>query len=166
MNGINGSLPYSDLFSGLKYIAKNEGIEKLWSGTHASLLLSINPAIQFSVYEGIKRYLTKIYGQEKPSVFYFFFLGALSKLISTFITYPLQLVQTRLRHGDKAEKTETGTIEMLMQILKAKGIKGLYLGFEAKIWQTILTAALMFMAYEKIARFVKFLLRATASSTA
>lgn len=165
MNGITCSLPYSDLFSGLKHIAQNEGLSALWSGTQASLLLSINPAIQFSVYEGIKRYLTKAYGQEKPSVFYFFFLGALSKLISTFITYPLQLVQTKLRHGDKESRQKIGTIEMLVQILKAKGVKGLYCGLEAKLWQTIFTAALMFMAYEKIARFVKFLLRATAPAS-
>ncbi|KAL7037579.1 hypothetical protein ACKWTF_009284 [Chironomus riparius] len=165
MNGINCTLPYNDLLSGLKHIAKYEGIQALWSGTQASLLLSINPAIQFSVYEGIKRYLTKIYGAEKPSVFYFFFLGALSKLISTFITYPLQLVQTKLRHGDKENQHKVGTMQMLVQILKAKGFKGLYCGLEAKIWQTILTAALMFMAYEKIARFVKFLLRATAPAS-
>lgn len=164
MNNVNCSLPYNDLTSGLKYIAENEGIGKLWSGTQASLLLSINPAIQFSVYEAIKRYLTKLYGQEKPSVFYFFFLGALSKLISTCITYPLQLVQTKMRHGDKENTNEMGTMELLFQILKAKGIKGLYCGLEAKLWQTILTAALMFMAYEKIARFVKILLRATASN--
>lgn len=165
MNGIKTTLPYDDLFSGIKYIAENEGIAELWSGTQASLLLSINPAIQFSVYEGIKRYLTKLYGQEKPSVVYFFFLGALSKLVSTFITYPLQLVQTKLRHGNKENRQEIGTLEMLVQILKAKGIKGLYCGLEAKIWQTILTAALMFAAYEKIARFVKFLLRAAAPVT-
>jgi solute carrier family 25 (peroxisomal adenine nucleotide transporter), member 17 len=165
MSGINCSLPYSDLWGGIKYIAENEGLQALWAGTHASLLLSINPAIQFSVYEGIKRYLTKLYGQEKPSVVYFFFLGALSKLISTFITYPLQLVQTKLRHGNKENHQKIGTLEMLVQILKSKGIKGLYCGLEAKIWQTILTAALMFSAYEKIVRFVKFLLRATAPVT-
>lgn len=163
MNGVNCTLPYNDLTSGLKYIAKSEGIAKLWAGTQASLMLTINPAIQFSVYEAIKRHLTKLYGAEKPSVFYFFFLGALSKLVSTCITYPLQLIQTKMRHGRSTEnKQEVGTIEMLFQILKAKGIKGLYLGLEAKLWQTVLTAALMFMAYEKIARFVKFLLRATA----
>jgi adenine nucleotide transporter 17 len=166
MNGIKETLPYSNLTGGLKYIAKNEGIAKLWSGTQASLLLTINPAIQFSVYEAIKRNLTKIYGAEKPSVFYFFFVGALSKLVSTCITYPLQLVQTKMRHGNKSteQKREVGTIEMIFQILKAKGIKGLYLGLEAKLWQTVLTAALMFMAYEKIARFVKVLLRASAAT--
>lgn len=150
--------------SGLKYVAKNEGVSKLWSGTQASLLLSINPAIQFSVYESLKRFLTKIYGQEKPSVFYFFFLGAASKLISTLITYPLQLVQTKLRHGSKIgsdEHQELGTMDLLLQILKTKGFGGLYSGIESKLLQTVLTSAVMLMAYERIARFVKLILRAT-----
>lgn len=133
MNGINCNLPYNDLISGLKYISKNEGLKSLWSGTQASLLLTVNPAIQFSVYESIKRYLTKIYGHDKPSVFYFFFLGAISKLISTCITYPMQLIQTKMRHGNKEKGQNIGTIEMFVQILKTKGMKGLYSGLEPKV---------------------------------
>jgi len=37
---------------------------------------------------------------------------------------------------------------------RKQGISGLYKGMEAKLLQTVLTAALMFLAYEKIARFV------------
>lgn len=169
MQGINCDLPYHDLISGLKYIAHHEGWQKLWSGTQASLMLVANPAIQFSVYEAIKRYLTKIYGKEPPSVLYFFFLGAIAKLVSTFVTYPLQLIQTKMRHGDNDLKKNlppnAGTFEMVIYILKNKGAKGLYCGLEAKLWQTVLTAALMFMTYEKIVRFVKMLLRASAAAS-
>lgn len=166
MQGINCDLPYNDLISGIKYIAENEGVEKLWSGTTASLMLVSNPAIQFSVYEAIKRYLTKLYGSETPSVLYFFFLGAIAKLASTFVTYPLQLVQTKMRHGNSQIKKElppnAGTLEWLLHILKTQGVGGLYCGLEAKSAQTVITAALMFMTYEKIIRFVKMLLRASA----
>lgn len=166
MQGINCDLPYNDLISGIKYIAENEGVEKLWSGTTASLMLVSNPAIQFSVYEAIKRYLTKLYGKETPSVLYFFFLGAIAKLASTFVTYPLQLVQTKMRHGNSQIKKElppnAGTFEWLLHILKTQGVLGLYCGLEAKSAQTVLTAALMFMTYEKIIRFVKMILRASA----
>lgn len=167
MQGINCDLPYNDLISGLKYIARTEGVQKLWSGTTASLMLVVNPAIQFSVYEAIKRYLTKLYGDETPSVLYFFFLGAIAKLVSTFMTYPLQLIQTKMRHGNDEMKKNlppnAGTFEMLLYILKKSGFKGLYNGLEAKSAQTVLTAALMFMTYEKIIRFVKMLLRASAA---
>lgn len=39
-------------------ITHNEGVGALWSGTFASLLLATNPAIQFTIYEGLKRQLT------------------------------------------------------------------------------------------------------------
>lgn len=39
-------------------------------------------------------------------------------------------------------------------LYRKQGIAGLYKGLEAKLLQTVLTAALMFLAYEKISRFV------------
>lgn len=36
-------------------------------------------------------------------------------------------------------------------IFRLNGVKGLYKGMEAKLLQTVLTAALMFLTYEKIA---------------
>jgi adenine nucleotide transporter 17 len=166
MKGITSELPYSDLVSGLKYIAKHEGVKKLWSGTYASLILVVNPSIQFSVYESIKRYLISVYDKDTPSM-YFFLAGAAAKLIATIVTYPVQIIQTKMRNGDNEFKKNlppnAGTIEMILYILKKKGINGLYCGLEAKVWQTVLTAALMFMTYEKIIRFVKMVLRASVT---
>ena len=39
-------------------------------------------------------------------------------------------------------------------ICRTQGFKGLFKGIEAKILQTVLTAALMFVCYEKIAAVV------------
>lgn len=163
MQGITADLPYKNLIEGLQYIAKNEGVQKLWSGTMASLLLVSNPAIQFSVYEALKRKLVSTHNDGRnTSSLVFFILGAAAKLVATFVTYPVQIIQTKMRHGSdeekKDEKQALGTLEMLRNILKNKGIAGLYNGFEAKVWQTVLTAALMFMTYEKIIRFVRVLL--------
>lgn len=169
MDGISCTLPYKNLIGGLNYIAKHEGIQKLWSGTRASLLLVSNPAIQFSVYEAMKRQLVKMMGEGKnPSIFVYFVLGAIAKLVATFVTYPVQIIQTKMRHGNKAEektdgKVDIGPFDMLMNILKSRGIAGLYSGFEAKVWQTVLTAALMFMTYEKIIRFVRVLMISNGS---
>ena len=44
------------LFSDAMYkILKKEGFAGLWSGTIPSIVLAINPAIQFMVYEALKR---------------------------------------------------------------------------------------------------------------
>lgn len=164
MKGLNGNRDdetskYSNLIEGLMYIAQVEGWQGLWAGAIPSLMLVCNPALQFMMYESLKRRIVNIDGH--PSAITFFMIGALSKTFATVITYPLQLIQTKLRHGKSTESklpSNAGVIQMLLHIVKTSGVEGLFRGLEAKIWQTVLTAALMFATYEKIAKFVMSLL--------
>lgn len=157
MKGVGTNMEYSGLIDGILHIAKDEGFMKLWSGLMPSLVLVSNPAIQFMVYETLKRnFLSDLNPNDIHSIVYFT-LGAVAKAIATFITYPLQVIQTRLRFGIKDNyklPPNAGTIELFFYILKRQGIKGLFTGLEAKLLQTILTSALMFLTYEKIANFV------------
>lgn len=166
MKGLNGNRDdetnkYSNLIEGLLYIAKTEGWKGLWAGAIPSLMLVCNPALQFMMYESLKRRIARIDGQS-PSAVTFFLIGAMSKTFATVLTYPLQLIQTKLRHGKSTESmklpSNAGVIQMLLHIVKSSGVEGLFRGLEAKIWQTVLTAALMFAMYEKIAKFVMSLL--------
>lgn len=147
---------YNTLYDGLLHIWKYEGLEKLWAGTFPSLLLVANPAIQFMTYESIKRKIDASSSGIQPPAWVFFAIGAIAKTVATTLTYPLQLIQTKLRHGHKYPDLppNAGTIQILFYILKKQGIFGLYKGMEAKLLQTVLTAALMFLTYEKISRFV------------
>ncbi|XP_059614702.1 peroxisomal membrane protein PMP34 [Phlebotomus argentipes] len=163
MKGIKASggedrAPYTNLFQGLLYVAQKEGISGLWAGTIPSLVLVINPALQFMMYEGLKRRLVKMYG-ELPALGYFL-AGAVAKAFATVLTYPLQLIQTKMRHGDRNANLppNAGTIEILLFLLKSHGPAGLFRGLEAKLLQTVLTAALMFATYEKIAKYVTMIL--------
>ncbi|KAL6442226.1 hypothetical protein ACFW04_002472 [Cataglyphis niger] len=147
---------YTTLYDGLMHIWKHEGLKQLWAGTLPSLMLIANPAIQFMTYESIKRRINVSLDGAQPPAWVFFAIGAIAKTIATSLTYPLQLVQTKLRHGHKYPNLppNAGTLQILFYILKKQGMAGLYKGMEAKLLQTVLTAALMFLAYEKIARFV------------
>lgn len=166
MKGLNGNRDdetnkYSNLIEGLLYIAQIEGFKGLWAGAVPSLMLVCNPALQFMMYESLKRRITNVSGQNTSAIT-FFLIGALSKTFATILTYPLQLIQTKLRHGKSSESmklpSDAGVIQMLLSIVKTSGVEGLFRGLEAKIWQTVLTAALMFATYEKIAKFVMSLL--------
>lgn len=154
----DGSKHYKNLIEGLAYVGKTEGITGLWSGTIPSLMLVINPALQFMMYEMLKRKFIKAYGE--MSGISSFFIGAAAKAFATVLTYPIQLVQTKQRHRSKSDEfaKNAGIIQMVMTILRAQGVKGLFRGLEAKILQTVLTAALMFAIYEKVARGVNVVL--------
>lgn len=82
---------------GLIKIVNSEGIEALWAGTLPSLLLVINPAIQFMTYEAVKRRLSSKFGNRQLSSALIFLAGAVAKTVATVVTYPLQIVQTKLR---------------------------------------------------------------------
>lgn len=57
----------------------------------------INPAIQFMTYESVKRRLRFRYGDREFSSLVYFLVGAVAKTVATVLTYPLQIVQTKLR---------------------------------------------------------------------
>ncbi|KAK7490810.1 hypothetical protein BaRGS_00017866 [Batillaria attramentaria] len=144
---------YEGIWDCLQKIVKHEGLFSLWNGTAPSLILAANPAIHFMVYEALKRYFQRAYHATELSGFLYFIIGAIAKAAATVVTYPLQVIQSRLRAGyAKAEKTQS-LLQNILYLVKNQGVGALYKGMEAKLLQTVLTAALMFVAYEKIAAF-------------
>jgi len=135
----------SSLWSELVRIYKQRGgLVKLWSGTTASLFLVSNPIIQFFLYEQVKDNRAVLSPTQA------FLAGATAKAIATIVTYPLQLAQSLLRHNHKY----TGTCDCLQDLMERQGIVGLYCGIQAKLLQTVLTAAFTFLSYEQILRVV------------
>ncbi|XP_022318685.2 peroxisomal membrane protein PMP34-like [Crassostrea virginica] len=153
-NNQKASVPrYKGIVDGLYKIKSQEGLSALWNGTAASVILASNPSIQFMVYETIKRYFQQFFKSKELSGFLYFIIGAISKMVATIATYPLQILQSRFRAG--AKKSENTKIsQSLLDIIRCEGFLGLYRGMEAKLVQTVMTAALMFLCYEKIAAFI------------
>ncbi|XP_037083269.1 peroxisomal membrane protein PMP34-like isoform X2 [Pollicipes pollicipes] len=152
---------YRSLADGVRRIATEEGTGALYNGLTPSLMLTSNPAVQFVAYEAAKRYLERLKPGVPLSATTVFVVGAACKALATIITYPLQMVQAKLRVGGLV--LEDGTRELrvlriLLLLYRHGGLAGVFKGLEAKMLQTVLTAALMFVLYEKIARFVFFLL--------
>lgn len=79
------------------HVGREEGVAGLWSGVCSSLILTINPAIQFMVYEAMKRQMQKVYEARQLSSFVVFGVGAVAKTVATVLTYPIQLVQAKQR---------------------------------------------------------------------
>lgn len=127
-------------------IARSEGVGALWRGTLASLMLVCAPTVQMVFYDQLKSHL--LARGAAPSARLFFALGGLSKLVSTLTTYPLQLLQTRMRQSQQS------MMQTLAALLRDEGPLALYRGVESKLVQTILMSALHFVLYEWLARAV------------
>lgn len=165
LKGDHGAVEYNSLVQGILHIRRTEGAKALYSGLIPGLMLVTNPAIQMMWYEALKRKFPTDMSIAN------FAMGALAKAVATCITYPLQLIQTKLRVSASKDVSsnsnggQTGIrrqkysmFQMFLRIIRTQGILGLYRGLEAKLWQTVLTAALQFMIYEKIVKFVMSIL--------
>ncbi|XP_038676686.1 peroxisomal membrane protein PMP34 isoform X2 [Scyliorhinus canicula] len=146
---------YKGILDAFRQIITKEGLGTLWNGILPSLVLVCNPGIQFMFYEGLKRKASKA-GRRIPSL-EIFMIGAIAKAIATTVTYPLQIVQAILRFEPNKRSRNTSqesvrvVIDLISERIKKGGFSGLYKGLEAKLLQTVFTAALMFLIYERIA---------------
>jgi len=159
----DGKKPYNGLFDAVFRIANEQGVAELWSSVYSSLILVSNPTIQWAIYEKIKQYRSGGQVRKSESALDAFINAAFSKSLSTVITYPIQVAQTRQRvgHGGgkrDSSKDHSSTFWVLLEIFKSDGILGWYAGMDVKLIQTVLASAFHIMCYEKIKEFIFHLL--------
>ncbi|KAL7465686.1 hypothetical protein ACHAXS_006008 [Conticribra weissflogii] len=153
-SAINRKRKYHGIFQTLYMISREEGILSLWNGTSASVILSFNPAIQFGVYEMLKRQS----GSDNSNTFA---NAVIAKFVATLVTYPMQVIQTQHRAGHHVARSNGGNLRLfhwihdLWRIIREEGvISGLYCGFETKLVQGCLNSAVMFVVYERLVSFL------------
>ncbi|XP_030470482.1 peroxisomal adenine nucleotide carrier 1-like [Syzygium oleosum] len=157
---------------------KSKGLWKTFSdftwgeafdGLGISLLLTINPSIQYTVFDQLKQRLLKTNqsrssgtgsSPESLSAFSAFVLGAASKCVATCITYPAIRCKVTIQAAEsdedetkesqpKAEKTVSGA---MYAIWRREGLLGFFKGLQAQILKTVLSSALLLMVKEKITK--------------
>lgn len=84
--------PYDDSFIGVaKEIIEEEGVTGLWLGIKPGLVLTVNPAITYGMYERVKGIVLLAQAQAgnagaKMSPWMSFGIGALSKSLATIVS--------------------------------------------------------------------------------
>jgi hypothetical protein len=98
-----------------KKIFKEEGIRGFWRGYGASLILTINPAITYGLFERIKEVGKKTRRE-------IFLMGAFTKSIATIFTYPYILAKSQLQARDELQSIS----QCFHVAMKEDGVYGLY----------------------------------------
>lgn len=98
----------------LNSVIEKDGVKALWKGIGPALVLVTNPVLQYTVFEQLKNWLlrsrrAKAMTTTEPLLgdMDFFWLGALSKLIATSITYPQIVIKSRqqaMSHDEPGRK--------------------------------------------------------------
>lgn len=142
-------------------IYNDYGIRGFWNGVRASLIMVINPTIQYAIYEWLMA--TRATKRKRPSSLQVFLMSAVAKAGATVITYPMLTVKTRMMSARKhdADIQYNGVADAVLQIMRREGPRGYYRGISTKITQSILGAAILLMCKEKITDITKDILERT-----
>jgi len=79
-------------------------------------------------------------------------VASCSKLIASAMTYPHEVIRTRMREQRGTATKYTGFFQAIKLIAVEEGPKGLYGGMGAHMIRTVPNAAIMFLTYETVLR--------------
>ncbi|KNZ77684.1 Mitochondrial folate transporter/carrier [Termitomyces sp. J132] len=162
---------YRGLWDGLSTIVRTEGVLGLFRGTSLGLVGVSNGAIQFVVYEKMKKWgfdqKKRQYqkaGKEwnvdadKLSNTAYTFMSISSKLAALTLTYPYQVVRSRIQ--DNAAAALFPTIpETIKRTWSQEGTRGFYRGLGTNLVRVLPGTCVTFVVYENLA----WLLRSSAA---
>ncbi|KAJ1801130.1 mitochondrial FAD carrier protein flx1, partial [Coemansia sp. RSA 2599] len=141
---------YRGLIDGLRQIASKEGVRGLYKGLAPGLLGVAHGGVQFMAYEEMKRRLQRTKPKastEGFSMVEYALMSSSSKVLALSITYPSQVLRSRLQQQPKSPGSSTapaplavatgaprmasytGLVDVVRKITKSEGISGFYKGF-------------------------------------
>lgn len=142
------SAAYTSATQGMQQIYKKDGLSGFYRGLTPSLFGVSHGALQFMIYEQMKIIQQSRLPPDENlgNVDYLFFSG-LSKVFAGTVTYPYQVLRSRLQTYD-AETTYKGTIDVIQQVWKKEGIKGFYKGLAPNLLRVVPSSCITFLVYE------------------
>jgi solute carrier family 25 folate transporter 32 len=146
------NIHYKNMFDCIKKIYRLEGIKAFYKGLVPGLFGTIHGTIQFVSYEQMKDFYVKTFHTTQFSTPIILTFSALSKLIAASITYPYQVVRTRLQ--DQHQKYN-GVIDVIKRTYRGEGIGGFYKGLVPALCRVVPACCITFVVYEFVLKELK-----------
>lgn len=163
--GKNDEGAYKSIIDGIRTMVRNEGIASFWKGSIPSMFQVFQASLQITIYDHLKNYLYKTRAPTEAvpdpvvdgaaaaslSTTQYLYTSATSKIISTLIMYPTQVVKSRLQNNSQSRHTS------IMQVVRnlyfhEGGVAAFYKGLSANIVRVVPATCITFVVYEHVKR--------------
>lgn len=159
---------YKNAFDCTMQTVRKEGVRGLYRGLTASYLGVTESTLQWMLYEQMKLSLARreerVIASGKPPTVWdqtVAWTGKLTaagsaKFVAALITYPHEVVRTRLRQApmEDGRQKYTGLVQCFRLIWKEESMAALYGGLVPHMFRVVPSAAIMFGTYEGVLKFL------------
>ncbi|XP_056163063.1 folate transporter 1, chloroplastic-like isoform X1 [Syzygium oleosum] len=167
-NPLHQTRPYSGFYDAFRTIMKEEGWRALYKGIVPSLFLQVShAAIQFTSYEELRKVVIELKAKGRKeglesadkmlnSVDYAI-LGASSKLAAILLSYPFQVIRTRLQQRPCTDGTPRymDTWHVVKETARFEGLRGFYKGITPNILKNVPASSITFIVYENVMKLLR-----------
>ncbi|KAM3707683.1 hypothetical protein ACB094_02G043400 [Castanea mollissima] len=167
-SNLSGTSKYTGMFQATKDILREEGLPGFWRGNVPALLMVMPyTAIQFTVLHKLKTFASgssksKDHIQLSPYLSYV--SGALAGCAATVGSYPFDLLRTILASQGEPKVYPTMR-SAFVDIVRARGFRGLYAGLSPTLVEIIPYAGLQFGTFDTFKRWTLAWNRIRASNS-
>uniref|UniRef100_A0A7S1CBI5 Mitochondrial carrier protein n=1 Tax=Bicosoecida sp. CB-2014 TaxID=1486930 RepID=A0A7S1CBI5_9STRA len=155
--GTGSRVAYASPIDALGRILREEGARGLFRGLSASYLGLSESVTQIVLYTAAKRWVAGRGPSGEPEplpAWQTFALAAGAKLTASALTYPHEVIRTRLRdhHNvvDGKPTKYTGLVQAFRTVLREEGARGLYAGLPPHLIRVVPNAAILYLAVEVV----------------
>lgn len=143
-------------FDMINLIFNNEGAKGFFKGLLPSLILIINPIIQFTIYDSLERLFKGQHPHKNLKNMEIVIMSFVSKFITTVVTYPITTFKT-IKMSNSHSSTSNKNISFF-DILRKHGLMSLYKGFLSKIIGSEVNSIIMMLTFENTRQIIKNIL--------
>lgn len=144
--------PHPTSYATTVSIFRREGIRGFYRGLSASLLGVTEGTIQWGLYEQFKLIAKQGQPEGEEGGWRVSVAAGSAKLVATMITYPHEVIRTRLRQPiiPNVPPRYTSLVQSFRRILAEEGWRALYGGLSPHLLRVVPNAVTMFYVYEKV----------------
>lgn len=143
---------YKGLIDAFMRISRDEGIKGLYRGLIPGLFGVSHGAIQFMVYEELKNIHKRNQAEvKKPNSFEYLIMSSTSKTIAMLVTYPYQVIRSRLQvRADEGKFSYKGVFDVIKRTASQEGLWAFYRGIIPSTIRVLPGTCITFLVYEKV----------------
>ncbi|XP_061999891.1 folate transporter 1, chloroplastic isoform X1 [Rosa rugosa] len=153
--------PYSGFYDALRTIMREEGFAALYKGLGPSLFLQVSHgAIQFTAYEELRKVIVDLKSKQGTNnsgssdtvlnSLDYAALGASSKVAAILLSYPFQVIRSRLQQRPSSEGIPRymDSWHVIRETARFEGVRGFYRGITPNLLKNVPAASITFIVYE------------------